>query len=90
MDDATDETLLDRLDRLASGMPCVQLLVCRLSPVVRDMQRRVKERWSNGPYREEGHAWNVSDWQRVKASAKRCSEKHLDCAKTVELNPFSR
>jgi len=43
VDEATDELLPDRLEHLSSGMPCVQLLVCRLSPVVRNMQRRVKD-----------------------------------------------
>jgi len=85
MDDVTDETLPDLLiEQLASGMPCVQLLLCRLSPVIHYMQRRVKE--SRRGRSQEWMAWNVSDWQQIKGNAKHCSEKHYDCANMIKLN----
>ncbi|CAI6352941.1 unnamed protein product [Macrosiphum euphorbiae] len=89
MNDATDETLPDLLiEQLASGMPCVQLLLCRLSPIIHYMQRRVKE--SRRGRSQEWVAWNVSDWQQVKGNAKHCSEKHYDCSKMIKLNNSSR
>lgn len=89
MDDATDETLPDLLiEQLASGMPCVQLLLCRLSPIIHYMQRRVKERRRGRS--QEWVAWNVSDWQQVKRNVKHCSEKHYDCSKMIKLNNSSR
>lgn len=88
MGDAVDETLCDRLDRLASGMPCVQLLMCRLSPVVHSMQRRLKEDWLRRGSHERA-AWNVSDWLQVRGTAKHCAEKHYDCAKLVNPNIYS-
>lgn len=83
MDDATDEKLSDRLENLVSGMPCVQLLVCRMSPFVQNMQRWVKDR-RRGPHGSP--VWNVSDWQQVKKTVKFCAEKHNDCSKSVKLN----
>lgn len=88
MGDAIDETLSDRLDELAVGMPCVQLLMCRLSPIVHSMQRRLKEDWmQHGPYKRA--AWNVSDWLQVKGTTKRCAEKQYDCAKIVNPTIYS-
>lgn len=85
MDDATDETLPDLLiQQLASDMPCVQLLFCRLSPIIHYMQRRVKESIRSPSH--EWVAWNMSDWKQVKGNAKHCSEKHNDCAKMIKLN----
>lgn len=89
-DDVIDERLADRLVGMASGLPCVQLLMCRLSPIVRDMQSRVKERYY-GTATWTGPAWNVSGWRQVKSAAARCSEKFRDCLRTVRLNsPWSR
>lgn len=89
---AIDGTLTDRLDRLASGMPCVQLLVCRLSPIVSDMQRRVREDVTRPRRRDDSDAeapwWNVSDWRRVGETARLCAAKHRDCtAKTAVIRP---
>lgn len=88
MGDATDETLSDRLDQLAFGMPCVQLLMCRLSPIVRSMQRQLKEDWmQHGKYKRA--VWNVSDWLQVKETTKRCAEKQYDCVKLVNPTKYS-
>lgn len=79
MNDATDALLPARLEGLASGMPCVQLLVCRLSPVLHAMQRRVKE-GLHGP-REEP-TWKVSGWNEVKETAEHCAQTHRGCSQT--------
>ncbi|KAL5245165.1 hypothetical protein ACI65C_012575 [Semiaphis heraclei] len=85
IDGATDETLPDLLiEQLASGMPCVQLLFCRLSPIIHFMQRQVKESGQSPPH--EWVAWNVSDWQQVKGNAMHCAEKHHECGKMIKLN----
>ncbi|XP_025199311.1 uncharacterized protein LOC112597462 [Melanaphis sacchari] len=85
MNDATDETLPELLiEQLASGMPCVQLLLCRLSPIIHYMQRQVKENSHGPPHKRL--SWDVSDWQQVKKNAKHCVEKHNDCAKIMKLN----
>lgn len=77
---AVDGTLTDRLDRMASAMPpCVRLFVCRLSPIVSDMQRRVREDERHGGG-VAGAAWNVSDWRRAEGTARICADKHRDCA----------
>ncbi|XP_026814202.1 uncharacterized protein LOC113554521 [Rhopalosiphum maidis] len=87
MDDATNEMLPDLLiEQLASGLPCVQLLLCRLSPIIHYMQRQVKE--SRRSSSHKWLSWNVSDWQRVKGNAKHCVEKHNDCVKIIKLNSF--
>lgn len=83
VDDAIDESLPDELEDLASGMPCVQLLVCRLSPIMRNMQRRIKEdrlRPSKIPL------WRVSEWWQIKNTAKYCTERHRNCANTFKSN----
>jgi len=83
MDDATDETLPDLLiEQLASGMPCVQLLLCRLSPIVHYMQRQVKE-GRRSPHKWV--TWNVSDWQQIRRNAMHCAEKHYECGKMIKL-----
>ncbi|CAH1713650.1 uncharacterized protein LOC114131186 [Aphis gossypii] len=85
MDDATDETLPDLLiEQLTSGMPCVQLLLCRLSPIIHYMQRQVKESSHSPPHK--WLSWNMSYWQQVKGNAKHCVEKHNDCDKIIKLN----
>ncbi|XP_015371437.1 PREDICTED: uncharacterized protein LOC107167059 [Diuraphis noxia] len=85
MKDATDETLPDLLiGHLTSQMPCVQLLLCRLSPIIHYMQRQVKR--SRRSPSHEWLTWNVSDWQQVKGNAMHCAEKHYECGEMIKRN----
>lgn len=83
VDDATDESLSDQLEDLAAGMPCVQMLVCRLSTIIRNMQHRVKD-YQHGP--SNIPFWKVTEWWQVKGIAKYCAEKHSNCSKVVKFN----
>lgn len=79
MDDAIDETLPDQLVEMASGMPCVQLLMCRLSPIIHEMQHWVKNRHIIRKSYKSLLSWTIFDWRRVKSSIMYCSETHNEC-----------
>lgn len=86
VDDAMNKNLPVRLEQLASGIPCLQLLMCRLSPIIHNMQRQVKERWHNS---NDKVVWNVSDWQEFKRSAEYCKKKNYVCEKEIKPDNLS-
>ncbi|XP_050433307.1 uncharacterized protein LOC126841092 [Adelges cooleyi] len=84
--EATSDDLPDRLEQLAFGMPCVQLLMCRIAPVVRHMQYEVKGRWGESRTGHKPWGYNGTCWEGVKSNAKTCSEKYYACEKSMKYS----
>ncbi|XP_050540871.1 uncharacterized protein LOC126905326 [Daktulosphaira vitifoliae] len=81
--EAINENLSDRLESIAFGMPCVQLLMCRIAPVLGYMQHKVKERWVD----QKGKLpRNASGWDGIKHNGKMCSDKYYNCEINTKNN----